>query len=243
MLAIVTGHSRGLGAALAENLLGRGHAVLGIARSANDALGARFPALLQQVGLDLADPDALAAWLASGALERFVGDAGAALLINNAGLVQPIGPLGSLPAAAVVQAVTLNVAASLALANAFAAGATAARERRIVHVSSGAARSAYAGWNVYCASKAALDHHARAVALEAVPGLRICSLAPGVIDTAMQAEIRATSEARFPLRARFAALKDNAQLDRPERCAARLVDYALSAAFGAQVVADLRELG
>ena len=41
---IVTGHSRGLGAALAENLLGRGHAVLGIARSANDALGARFPA-------------------------------------------------------------------------------------------------------------------------------------------------------------------------------------------------------
>lgn len=242
MLAIVTGHSRGLGAALAENLLGRGHRVLALARSGNAPLGSRNPALLHETGLDLADPQALATWLADGALDRFLAAGGPAVLINNAGLLQPVGPLGSLPAAAVLQAVTLNVAAPLALANAFAAGAAADRERRIVHISSGAARNAYAGWSVYCATKAALDHHARAVALEAQPGLRICSLAPGVVDTGMQAEIRATPATRFPQRARFEALKQNAQLERPERCAARLVDYILSAAFGTLPVADLREL-
>jgi benzil reductase ((S)-benzoin forming) len=85
-------------------------------------------------------------------------------------------------------------------------------------------------------------HHARAVALDQTPGVRICSLAPGVIDTDMQAEIRATSLEQFPLRERFEGLKRDGQLSSPTDCATRLVNYLLSDAFGNVPVADLREV-
>ncbi|MBR0567669.1 SDR family oxidoreductase [Azoarcus sp. L1K30] len=242
MRAIVTGHSRGLGAAIAENLLERGVTVLGIARHGNAGLATRFPGLLRQTALDLSKLDALDDWLSSGELAGFVGAESPAILINNAGLLQPIGPLGTQPAGGIAQTVSANVAAPLMLANAFAAGASAAHPRRIVHISSGAARSPYSGWSVYCATKAALDHHARAVAEEARPGLQICSLAPGVVDTDMQGEIRATEASAFPQRERFADLKRSGALARPEHCAAALVSHVLSDAFGRTPVADLREL-
>ncbi|MGE5651882.1 MAG: SDR family NAD(P)-dependent oxidoreductase, partial [Bacillota bacterium] len=98
----------------------------------------------------------------------------------------------------------------------------------------------YPGWSVYCATKAALDHHARAVVLDKNDALRICSLAPGVIDTGMQAEIRASSLEQFPLRERFDALKRDGALTAPDDGAARLVDYLLSDSFGRDPVADLR---
>ncbi|MET0858488.1 MAG: SDR family NAD(P)-dependent oxidoreductase, partial [Telluria sp.] len=140
----------------------------------------------------------------------------------------------------VARAITLNVAAPMMLASAVAAACAPGTACRILHVSSGAGRSAYPGWSVYCATKAALDQHARAVALDQNRDLRICSLAPGVIDTAMQAEIRATSLARFPLRQRFDQLKRDGELAEPARCAAALVDYLLGERFGAVPVDDLR---
>ncbi|HKT96448.1 MAG TPA: SDR family oxidoreductase [Paraburkholderia sp.] len=246
--AIVTGQSRGLGAALADLLLERRIDVLGLGRSAHPTLAARerspSAAQFEQVALDLADPAALERWLASGALRQFAHGAQCVLLFNNAGTVEPIAPLGAQDANAIARAVSLNVAAPLMLANALASSEAsgAALERRIVHISSGAARNAYAGWSIYCATKAALDHHARAVALDATPAVRICSVAPGVVDTGMQATIRATSADKFPLRERFEQLKETGQLASPEQAARQLIDYALSDAFGTTPTADVREL-
>jgi hypothetical protein len=93
---------------------------------------------------------------------------------------------------------------------------------------------------VYCASKAALDHHARSVVLDRTPALRICSLAPGVIDTEMQAEIRATSRDRFPDRERFVALKREGELHDPRKRGAEIVDFLLSDSFGREPVSELR---
>jgi NAD(P)-dependent dehydrogenase (short-subunit alcohol dehydrogenase family) len=231
--AIVTGHTRGLGAAIAAELQSRGVAVLGLARGQSDLPG------IAQVELDMADPAALQAWLASEALGDFLGDSEQALLVNNAGVVSPVGPLAAQDPAAVLRAVALNVAAPMALAAAFAQAAPQA-ERRILHVSSGAARNAYPGWAVYCATKAALDHHARAIALDGDPRVRACSLAPGVIDTDMQAAIRATPSAAFPLRQRFVELKESGGLVSPQDCARSLVDYLLAPAFGSEAVDDLR---
>ncbi len=240
MKAVLTGHTKGLGAAIAAALLARGIPVLGLARTRNRALESRFAALLRQVELDLADSAAVAQWLAGDALRSFLQGCKTALLINNAGTVQPVGPLETQDVAAVGRAIALNVAAPAMLSAAFAQAAAHAQERRILHVSSGAARNAYPGWSVYCATKAALDHHARAVALDKSEALRICSLAPGVIDTDMQAEIRATSPQRFPLRARFEALKRDGALTSPQDGAQRLVDYLLDEKFGRDPVADLR---
>lgn len=242
MHAIITGHSRGLGAAIAENLLVRGMPVLALARHGNADLSRRFPQTLREVTIDLADSAALARWLAGGALAAFLDGAESLTLINNAGVLAPVGPPGSQGAAAIAQAVAINVAAPLMLADAVVAASGSAHDRRLLHVSSGAARSAFAGWSIYCASKAALDHHARAVAEDRVPGLAVASLAPGVVDTGMQAEIRAVDLRRFPLKPRFEALKRDNQLASPGDCAARLVDFLLADSFGRQPTVDLRDL-
>ena len=261
-VAIVTGHSQGLGQAIAADLLGRGWRVLGLSRSGwPPELASQHPGLTE-VALDLADASALAAWLAGPALaEALAGvvgmagcgggvpgsasagvaaQAGQVLLVNNAGLVSPIGPPGGQGAGAVMRAVALNVAAPLALADAWVAATAGVPDRRIVHISSGAARNAYAGWSVYCATKAALDMHARAVQLDGVAGLRIESLAPGVIDTGMQAHIRATDASQFPLVGRFQSLHRDGALQSPSDVARRLLDHVLGDAFGAEAVRDLR---
>lgn len=242
MKAIVTGHSRGLGAAITDCLLARGMAVLGLSRSRRAEVAGKTVPGLTEVVIDLADPRALLAWLGGPALRDFYAEAAPALLINNAGLLQPIGPAGSADNAALAQALSANTVAPLVLTNAFIAATGDGRERRILHVSSGAARQPYAGWSAYCAAKAALDHHARTVALEGLPGLRIASIAPGVVDTGMQAEIRASSAGQFPLRDRFVAMQQAGQLSTPAAAAGRLVDYLLADGFGAEPVTDIRNL-
>lgn len=242
-LAILTGHTRGLGAALADTLLSLDADILAISRKRNADLAARYSGRLHEVELDLADLPALTAWLADGALDRFMAGADRVVLVNNAGMLAPVGPLADQDAGAVARAVSVNVAAPLMLAAAFAAARTEATDRRIVHISSGAGRNAYPGWSIYCATKAALDHHARAVALDDNHGLRICSVAPGVVDTDMQAEIRGTELDRFPLRERFDALKRDGQLATPEQSAQKLIDYLMSDAFGSVPTADIREIG
>lgn len=240
--AVVTGHTRGLGAAIAENLLQRGVVVLGLARGSNDVLATRFPGSLQQVALDLADTDRLMKWLDGDVLGRFADRCERLLLVNDAGTLQPVGPLDMQDRGAIGHAVALNVTAPLMLAAAVAALASPAADRRVLHVSSGAARNPYAGWSVYCATKAALDQHARAVALHERAGLRICSAAPGVVDTDMQAEVRASTMEQFPMHDRFVEMQRGGGLIAPADAAARLVAHLLGETFGNVPVIDLRDL-
>jgi NAD(P)-dependent dehydrogenase (short-subunit alcohol dehydrogenase family) len=241
MKAIVTGHTKGLGAALARELLERGIPVLGVARGPAQELAARFPGLFEEVQLDLSDNAALAEWLAADGLRTYFAGSGKVLLLNNAGVVTPIGPLEDQEPAAVMRALALNVGAPLMLAAAVVR-ATPGVERRILHISSGAGRNAYPGWSVYCATKAALDQHARAVALDGDRQVRICSLAPGVIDTGMQAQIRSTPDQLFPLRERFVQLKAQGALRTPDDAGRAIIDYLLAPSFGQKPVDDLRDV-
>src|SRR6266550_514787 len=226
--AIVTGHSRGIGAAVAAHCLARSITVMGIARHGNADLAKRFGPTLRETPLDLGDTDALVKWIEGGALRQFLDGATTALLVNNAGVIQPIGPLEAQDAAAVARAVAVNISAPLMLSSAFARDTARLKDRRILHISSGAGRKAYAGWAVYDASKAALDHHARTVAVDRSPGLRISAVAPGTIDTEMQTELRASSDALFPDRPRFVKLKREGGLLDPLEVGAKLVDFLLS---------------
>jgi benzil reductase ((S)-benzoin forming) len=238
--AIVTGHTKGLGAALAQQLLAQNVAVLGVSRSRNESLANQ--AGFDQVEIDLSDTERLTQFLAGDTLRDFLKGAQTVLLFNNAGMVQPIGPVETQDVAAIAQAVALNVSAPLMLASAFATASPDAGDRRIVHISSGAARNAYSGWSIYCATKAALDHHARSVAEDDNRALRICSVAPGVVDTNMQAEIRSAGLDKFPMRERFEELKSSGKLATPDESAAKLIAYALSEGFGGVATADVREL-
>lgn len=238
--AILTGHSKGLGLGIAQNLLTRGFPVLGLSRSIHVELQALFPTLLQQLPVDLSQQTALDELLTGELLRQFMADATQLLLINNAGLVSPIGPLSVQPATDISRSMQLNVTTPLVLSAHITQHLKTDQQLRVLHVSSGAGQSAYPGWSVYCASKAALDMHARATQLDNLAKVRICSLAPGVIDTDMQALIRDTDEALFPNRKRFVELKNTQQLSSPKQTGERLVDYLLSPKFGSLAVDDLR---
>jgi hypothetical protein len=233
---ILTGHSKGLGNALASALIEKGCVVLGISRSLTHDMNG-----LQQVTLDLADTTALGQWLDSGALKSFLGNTEQAILINNSGVVSPVGPLGMLAAADITRSIDLNVAAPLVLSNAFVEHTAAVPDRRILHISSGAGRRGMAGWSVYCATKAALDNHARAVHEDSVKNLRISSLAPGIVDTGMQADIRSCSVEQFPQVSAFQDFKAAGDLASPGETAAKIAGVLLSPGFGDDVIADVRD--
>ncbi|MBV8036709.1 SDR family NAD(P)-dependent oxidoreductase [Roseateles sp.] len=231
-LYIVTGSSRGLGAALARQLAQPDHTVIGIARQPNPALDA------EQWALDLADPlpaaERLQAWL-----RAHTGWHGATL-INNAALLSDPGPLAGSDLAGLSAAMRVGLEAPALLSRVFLAETTDVPTRRILNISSGLGRRAMAGSAAYCAVKAGLDHLSRALALEE-PGVGIVSLAPGVIDTDMQVQLRGADPGRFPEQTRFQGLKDGGQLQTAEATAAAIVRFMLRPDFGKTIVADIRE--
>ena len=234
-LYVVTGTSRGLGAAIADALRGReGVRLVTLARRDADIVA------------DLASvPGILAACEALRA--RIAGvHAGKAVLVNNAGVVDPVGPTGALEAQALAANVAVNLTAPLLLTEAFLAATTSIPLRRVINISSGAGRRAIAGWGPYCATKAGLDMATRVLAADAAAsGARIeaVSLAPGVIDTDMQATIRGVGEARFPDVERFRQMKAEGAL-RPAADVARdILAHEASGALFREPVGDLRTLG
>ncbi|MBW8845038.1 MAG: SDR family NAD(P)-dependent oxidoreductase [Burkholderiales bacterium] len=231
-LYIVTGSSRGLGAALVKQLAQPGHAVIGIARRLNPALKA------EQWTLDLADPvpaaERLQAWLHTNT------GWDSATLINNAALLSAPGPLAASDLADLSAALRVGLEAPTLLSRVFLAETAGVPTRRILNISSGLGRRAMAGSAAYCAVKAGLDHLSRALAREA-PDVGVVSLAPGVIDTDMQVALRGADPARFPEQARFQGLKDGGQLQTAEATAAAVLRYLQRADFGQNVIADIRE--
>lgn len=246
-LTILTGASRGMGLAMAQQLLAAGHDLLCISRKTNDDLQARAQAAgrqLEQWPQDLARPENAAAKLETWLQAQDPAMLASVTLINNAGLIPRIAPIDDIPAAQVAEAMRVDLEAPMLLAGAFLRATAAVKApRRVLNISSGLGRRAMAAQAAYCAAKAGMDHFTRCVALEqaALPnGAKVCSLAPGVIDTDMQAEIRATSDDRFPDRHRFEALKRDGKLRLPDDAARELVDALLAPDFGEEPVADLR---
>jgi NAD(P)-dependent dehydrogenase (short-subunit alcohol dehydrogenase family) len=241
-LFILTGSSRGMGEAIARQLLEPGHALIGIARQQNAALAIAAQnrgVALEQWQADLGQPlpvaQRLQAWLEAQPPGRFTR----ACLVNNAAMVGAPGPVESSSLEALSAAVRVGLEAVLLLSAAFLKGTQGwAAERRVLNISSGLGRRAMAGAAPYCAIKAGMDNLSRAMALD---GVRVVSLAPGIIDTDMQLQLRSGDPALFPEQARFAAYKDEGALDSPDAAAAKVLRYLNRPDFGATVLADVRD--
>lgn len=239
---IVTGASRGLGLAIALQLRTRGVRLLTLSRRPNPALDGPT---VEQWAVDLAEPAVavarLQAWVA--ALPR---DALASLtLINNAaGLATP-APLAASDTLELGQALRVGLEAPTLLSAAFLrASADLQVPRRLLNISSGLGRFAMAGSAAYCAVKAGLDHLSRAIALEEAArphGAKVVSLAPGVIDTDMQVQLRSADPALFVEAARFAALKAEGRLDSADTAAAKVLAWLDRADFGDDPIGDVRD--
>jgi benzil reductase ((S)-benzoin forming) len=247
-LFILTGASRGLGAAIADRLLVQGHVLLCLSRQIRCGLEAQAEASgarVEQWQVDLAQPAEVAtrlqAWLRSFDASTVLG----ATLINNAGALARVGPIDACDGAELAAALRVGLEAPLLLTGAFLhATRDWTAPRRILNISSGLGRRAMAGQATYCAAKAGMDHYSRAVALDEAQrssGARIVSLAPGVIDTDMQVQLRAADPQGFPDKAIFVGLKEGGQLASAADAAARVLAYLNRPDFGANPVADVRD--
>jgi NAD(P)-dependent dehydrogenase (short-subunit alcohol dehydrogenase family) len=262
-LVVLTGATRGLGLAMAEQLITQFDPesfqqmplhLLCISRGVSDQLAERAQLVrkggftLMQWPLDLSRSveagKQLADWLAEQNPEQYAS----ATLINNAGVVPSIVPLSALQPEEIAQTLRVNLEAPMALSAAFL-GATELWgeehrvKRKILNISSGLGRRAMASQAAYCAAKAGIDHYTRSVALEEARkpwGAKICSLAPGVVDTAMQAQLRDASAATFPDHDRFVMLQSTGLLDSPNAAACKVLEWLASPDFGQEVVADVR---
>jgi len=223
--AVITGASRGLGAGLAENFARRGMR-LGLCARGEPALPDGPAVMAAQ--LDVRD---------AAAVERFCADVVARLgaidlWINNAGVLEPIRPLVDASTADWARHIEINL-----LGVAWGSAAFCRHRRQVgaggtlVNISSGAGRKGYFGWSAYCAGKAAVDRLSECLALEeADAGTRILSVAPGIIDTRMQEQIRASSPADFPEVERFVKMKEQDTFSSPAWVAGRLLELVFDPA-------------
>jgi benzil reductase ((S)-benzoin forming) len=221
---LITGASQGLGRALAEAILVRPDTqVLGISRHAT----IEHPRYQHQP-LDLSDIEAVTHNLGKLFLPR--PDVQSLTLINNAGTLGEIGYVGELPNEHFQFVFDLNVVAPAMLMNTFlgAYGGQTGIPRTVLNISSGAAQRPVDGWAAYCASKAALNALSETAQKEQDlrgSGVRVWALAPGVVDTAMQAHIRTAEAGQFSEAEKFAAYHTEEQLQTPAAVASRIADW------------------
>ncbi|WP_043459365.1 SDR family NAD(P)-dependent oxidoreductase [Azohydromonas australica] len=248
-LVILTGASRGMGRALAVALLRReGTRLLTLSRRPDATLEgeARPPGVtLEQWAQDLAQPVAAAERLEAWLRAQAATPVAEAVLVNNAALLAPPGPVEGVEAPLLSDALRVGLEAPVLLTRAFLRATEPwSAARKVLNISSGLGRRAMAASAPYCAVKAGLDHFTRALALDEAlkpRGARVVSLAPGVIDTDMQVQLRGADPAHFPDHDRFVQLREQGLLDSPEQAAAKLLAYLERPDYGTQPVADVRE--
>jgi NAD(P)-dependent dehydrogenase (short-subunit alcohol dehydrogenase family) len=233
-VAVITGASRGLGAGMAAHFASAGIHLGLCARHRPDLVATTRPRVHDGVvepaeapltaAVDVTDFDQLAGF-ADAVVDRF---GRIDLWVNNAGLLATIGPLAEADPGETARVVAANLTGVLFGSTLFSAHV---RSRPgpgvLVNVSSGASGHPYQGWAAYCATKAGVDMATEVVALEERDhGLSAYSVAPGLVDTDMQAAIRATAEDRFPDVARFRRAKDLNAFNSAPWVAERLLELA-----------------
>lgn len=152
-----------------------------------------------------------------------------AILINNAGTINPIGYSGSLNSADIHKLHIVNTVAPQILCNAFIQSVKKQQHLEsalILNVSSGAANKSISGWTAYSSSKAALNQYSIVLNSELAEAgfnhVKVYSIAPGVVDTEMQSVIRSKSEQDFSAVNYFKELKTNGDLVSPSLVAEKL---------------------
>lgn len=216
----ITGVSRGIGKALAELLLKKQDTyVIGMGRTS-----AIKHERYEFVKIDLSNLDLVKNY-------QFIQiiDAESVTLLNNAGMLGDVNIVGQVKNQPIIDTFNLNAISPALLMNNFTkAYQNFSGKKMVMNISSGAGRHTVNSWSSYCATKAALDMFTSVAneeqkALKTENPVKFLAVAPGIVDTKMQEEIRAVDEAKFSDLKRFIKYKKENQLASPEEVAEKLI--------------------
>ncbi len=220
---IVTGSSRGIGEAITRSLIVQGNTIFAASRTMNEDLvelasSLNVPLFYHEA--DLSNRVEAESFIRDVFNKIQLTEYDRIALINNAGMLDPVGPLKSTDFEKAEKHLHLNLLAPMILSSVFTTVTESfAIPKVILNISSGAAFYPYSGWSVYCSSKAGLDMFTKVAGLEQTTEQQpviIFALAPGIIETGMQESIRETDLALFPDRDKFISLHEEGKLAKPD---------------------------
>lgn len=235
----ITGTSKGLGKALCEKLLlEQNNFVFGISRT-HTVNHKNY----KHISLDLNNIKDIESF----DFEDYK-DAEKIILINNAGIIGEIKKVGTRSTSDIISTYNINTIAPSILMNKFIAQfQKAGFEKIILNISSGAGRHTVESWATYCASKAALDMYSQVIFDEQKhfnkeKAVKVYSIAPGIIDTPMQDEIRKAKVSDFPIVENFINYKNSGALSSAEEVSEKLIKFISNIKKYKTVIYDVREL-
>ena len=215
---LVTGASKGLGRSICDILASNGFTVIGIARKSKELSSLennlkKINANSATFACDLSSENQIAS-TADKITNDFPLIHG---LIHNAGIIGPVGSMFNVKTNLWNETIQVNLLAVQQLTKLLYTSMVKAQRCRVTTISSGAAVNSLESWSAYCTSKAGLEMWTRSLADEGSShGISAVSVAPGIVDTDMQATIRSVSVDDFPMVERFIGFHNNGDLVAPD---------------------------
>lgn len=226
---LVTGASKGLGRSLALSIASSGGIVIALARDSPElkSIEIELKEISEKsiaVSCDLAEFSQISqtAKLIISNFEHLSG------IVHNAGTINPIGNMLDIEREKWERTIQVNLLGVQDLTRSLDSIIGGEKHTRLTTISSGAAQRSLHGWSAYCVSKAGLDMWTKCMAEEGEnENISALAIAPGIVDTAMQKEIRDADESSFPLLQNFKDYYANGELSNPEDVAIKLLPYCL----------------
>ncbi|MFE4712739.1 (S)-benzoin forming benzil reductase [Paenibacillus sp. NPDC056722] len=225
---IITGTSRGLGQAIAEQLISPEHYLFCISREKNNELLGKGKNI-EYFEFDLNNVEHIEELMTTIISSIDTSSVKGIFLVNNAAVIAPVAFVDSCDVKDITTNITVNLLAPITLTSCFIRLTDEIDvNKRILNISSSSAKHLHPGMSLYSATKAGLDVFTQCVGLEqntsAAP-VKIVSIWPGMIDTTLQEEARSQSKASFPSAEIFSMVKERGMLTTPEETAAQIIDY------------------
>ena len=246
---IITGASRGFGKSIAMASADSETTLHLVARSDMSDLKSDLSQKSSKVitySADLSETESCESWFSKVVRNIDQDSAEAIVLYNNAGMLYPMGPIGKHSTKDYRTNLEVNFVAALLVGHLFVQHfEDTPCTKRIVNISSGAAKNPYHGWSHYCSTKAGLDMFTRCLSLEQQKSkfpVEVFSFSPGPLDTQMQDEIRDTSKDDFANVDKFISLKNSGNLGDPDKVAGVLHDLVWKKDFPDGKILDIMEL-
>ena len=237
-ILIITGGSKGIGKAIAKKYASKNYKVYSLSRSTVELEN------ITQISVDLSNLKETESSFKMLLTEFNIEQISSITLINNAGRIGKISSLENLKTEDIAKTIQLNTITPLVLSSLFISILEKTNcKKQIINISSGAAKTPYQGWSVYCTSKAGIDMMTKTIANEQIAiknSVKCVSIYPGVVDTNMQTDIRNTQEKDFSSLQRFKDLKENNELYSAEFVAEKIYKIDTKNQLKSGDIVDLR---